>query len=192
MAAQLDEANQITALSAAMTVEQIFYGVDVEGGAGFLMQWTETDEFSAIPHGTTGPVVLLQVLQQRKAPFEPCQILAHDAHVAPRRRLRRLGSKSQARMVGRRKFMGSQRRRGQRSCRKGKRVGQDKRKESHWSCSPRASQSAMTRRVRRKKEKAGCEESRLRNQRRRVEGSGMRSGSLRGGAAFSSDLCSRK
>jgi hypothetical protein len=136
-------------------------------------------------------VVPLQVLQQRKAPFEPFQILAHGAHVAPRRRLGRRGSKSQARMVGRRKFMGSQRRRGQRSCRKGKRVGQDKRKESHWSCSPHTSQSAMVRKAGRRKEKAG-EESSLRNQRRRVEGSGMRSGSLRGGAAFSSDLRSRK
>ena len=192
MAAQLDEANQVTALSAAMTVEQVLMRVDVEGGMGFLMQWTEADKLRASSNGMTGPVVPLEVLQQREVPFEPFQILAHGAHVAPRHRLRRLGSKSQARMVGRRKFMGSQRRRGQKICRKGKRVGQDKRKESHWSCSPRASQSAMTRRVRRKKEKAGCEESRLRNQRRRVEGSGMRSGSLKGGAAFSSDLCSRK
>src|SRR6266566_4673069 len=65
-------------------------------------------------------------------------------------------------------------------------------KGPHWSCSPRASQSAIARSVGRKKEKAGCEESRLRNQRWRVEGSGTRSGSLRDGAAFSNDLCSRK
>jgi hypothetical protein len=103
----------------------------------------------------TGPVVPLEVLQQRKAPFEPFQILAHGAHVAPRHRLRRLGSKSQARMVGGRKFISFQRRRGQRSWRKRKRVGQDKCKAPHWSCSPRASQSAMVRKAGRRKKKAG-------------------------------------
>src|SRR5260370_34902279 len=55
-------------------------------------------------------------------------------------------------------------------------------------CSPHANQSAMVCKADRRKKKAG-EESRLRNQRRRVEGSGTRSGSLRGGAALSRDLC---
>jgi len=120
--------------------------------------------------------------------FELFQILAHGAQVAPRRRLGGPGSKSQARMVGGKKF---QRRRGQRSWRKGNRVGQDKRKGAPWNCSPRVNQSAMVRKAGRRKEKAG-EESRLRNQRLRVEGSGTRFGSLSGGAALSSDLRSRK
>ncbi len=103
-----------------------------------------------------------------------------------------LGRQSQARMVGGRKNISFQRRRGQKIWRKGTRVGQDKHKRPHWICSPRASHSAIARSVGRKKEKAGREESRLRNQRRRVEGSGVRSGFLRDGAAFSNDRCARK
>src|SRR6267143_1277932 len=192
MQTQLEETNQVTAAPTAMTVGQVLVGVDVEGGMGFLMQRTETAELGTSSNGTTGPVVLLQVLQQRKALFEPFQILAHGAHVAPRPEYEVLGSQSQARMVGGRKNISSQRRRGQKIWRKGNRVGQGKRKGPHCSCSPRASQSAIARRAGRKKEKAGCEESRIRNQRRRVEGSVVRSGFLRKGAAFSNDLCSRK
>ncbi|PYU37200.1 MAG: hypothetical protein DMG54_34455 [Acidobacteria bacterium] len=102
-----------------------------------------------------------------------------------------LGSQSQARMVGGRKNISSQRRRGQKIWRKGNRVGQDKDKGAYGRCSPHANQSAMVRKADRRKKKAG-EESRLRNQRRTVEGSVTRSGSLRGGAALSMDLCSRK
>ncbi len=91
MPTQLEETNQVTAAPTAMTVEQVLMGVDVEGGMGFLMQRTETDELGTSSNGTTGPVVLLQVLQQRKALFEPFQILAHGAHVAPRHRVRSAG-----------------------------------------------------------------------------------------------------
>src|SRR6516165_1232391 len=120
--------------------------------------------------------------------FELFQILAHGAQVAPRRRLGGPGSKSQARMVGGKKC---QHRRGQRRWKTGKRVGPERRRGAPWNCSPRVNQSAMGRKAGRRQEQAG-EESRLRNQRLRVEGSGTRFGSLSGGAALSSDLRSRK
>ena len=159
---------------------------------GFLMQRAEADELGTSSNGTIGPMVPLQVLQQRKELFEPFQILAHGAYVAPRRRLRGRTCKSKARMVGGRKNISFHKRRGQKIWRKGNRVGQDKHKVPHGSCSPRASQSAIARRVGAQEGKAGCEESRLRNQRRRVEGSGVRSGSWRDGVVFSNDLGSRK
>jgi hypothetical protein len=62
MARQFDEANQV-ATPGAVAVEQIFTGVDEEGGVGFLMQRAESDELGASRDGAPAPVVLLQVLQ---------------------------------------------------------------------------------------------------------------------------------
>src|SRR5260370_39530004 len=90
------------------------------------------------------------------------------------------GSRSQARMVGGRKNISSQRRRGQKIWRKGNRVGQDKDKGAYGRCSPHANQSAMVRKADRRKKKPG-DESRLRNQPRRGEGSMTQSGSSRSG-----------
>jgi len=85
-----------------------------------------------------------------------------------------------------------QRRNGQKTCRNGNSVGQDKRKEPHSSCSPPANHWLTACMAGHRKEKGGNEESRLRNQRRRIEGSGMRSGSLIDGAARSQESCSTK
>jgi len=81
---------------------------------------------------------------------------------------------------------------GQKTRRNGNTVCQDKGKEPHSSRSPRISHCPTTSRAGRRKENAGREQSRLWQQRRRVEGSGTRSGSLRGGAALSQEQCSRK
>jgi hypothetical protein len=56
----------------------------------------------------------------------------------------------------------------------------------------RFSHCPTTSKAGRKKENAGREESRLWNQRRRVEGSGTRSGSLRSGTVLSQEPWSRK
>src|SRR5213593_4080437 len=44
MAEQLDKAQQIAALAAAVTVEEIFAGVDIERRPGFRVQRTEADK----------------------------------------------------------------------------------------------------------------------------------------------------
>src|SRR3984893_6511964 len=88
----------------------------------------------------------------------------------------------------------SQKRRGQgqKTRRQANTMGQDKRHEPKASDSPRASHCSTASSVGRRKENAGCDESRLRHQRRRGEGSGTRSGSFRGGAALSQERRSRK
>src|SRR5919108_3450838 len=43
MTGQLDKANQIATLAAALTVEEIFAGVDIKRRVGFRMQRTESD-----------------------------------------------------------------------------------------------------------------------------------------------------
>ena len=47
MAGQLDKANQIAALAAAVAVEDIFARVHVERGPGLLVQRTESDKLGA-------------------------------------------------------------------------------------------------------------------------------------------------
>ena len=63
MPGKLHEANQVASLPAAVTIEQILAGVDVEGGTGVLMQGTKSDELGVSSGRTTTPVVVLQVLQ---------------------------------------------------------------------------------------------------------------------------------
>jgi hypothetical protein len=55
---QLDQANEITALAAAVAVEEIFTGVDVERRSGFRVQGTESDELGAVTRRPGGPMVL--------------------------------------------------------------------------------------------------------------------------------------
>ena len=83
MQRKFHKANQVAAPPAAVAVEQILASIDVEGGTGFLMQGTESDELGASPGAVPGPVVPLQEIQQRNALFEPFQILAHGAHRSP-------------------------------------------------------------------------------------------------------------
>ena len=44
MAGQLDKANQIAALAAAVAIEDILARVDIERGPGLFMQRTESDD----------------------------------------------------------------------------------------------------------------------------------------------------
>jgi hypothetical protein len=90
--------------------------------------------------------------------------------------------------VGKQRIL--QRRKGQRTCRK----GVSPNKGSGWGSAgaPRPNQWARRANVWRRKEAAGWERSRLSDQRRRVEGSGTRLGSFSVGVASSHGRCSIK
>ena len=122
VAGQLDKTQQIAALAATVTVEEIFAGVDIERGPGFLVQRTEADELRALTGRPAGPILLPQILQQRQALFDFLDILAHGVVLHLKANVEEGRHNSQARMVGAVKI--SQRRRGQRICRTG--VSQDK------------------------------------------------------------------
>jgi hypothetical protein len=77
MQEKLDKANQIAAATAPVALEQILADIDVEGRAAFLVQGTQPHKLLPETGAARGPVVSLQVFQQRKALFEPFQILLH-------------------------------------------------------------------------------------------------------------------
>ena len=77
MAGQLDKAQEIAALAATVTVEEIFAGVNVERGPGFRVQRTKSDELVAVTGRSTGPILLPQIVEQRQALFEFFDILVH-------------------------------------------------------------------------------------------------------------------
>ncbi len=58
MAGQLDKANQIAALTAAVAVEEIFASVDIERRVGIRVQRTESDELGAVAGGPGNPILL--------------------------------------------------------------------------------------------------------------------------------------
>ena len=79
MTGQLDKAKEIAALSATVTVREVLAGVDIERRAGFRMQGTESDELVAVSGGPGDPILLPQIIEQRKALFQFFDVLAHDA-----------------------------------------------------------------------------------------------------------------
>jgi hypothetical protein len=105
MTGQLDKAKEIAALTATVTVKEIFTGVDVERRAGFRMQGTKSDELGAVSDGPGGPMLLPQIIEQRKALFQFFDVLAHDAVLPQEVNVGEGRQHSQARMVGRRKFL---------------------------------------------------------------------------------------
>ena len=135
MPGQLDKTNQIAALSTAVAVEEIFPGIDVERRPAFRVQRTESDELGALTGGPAAPILLPQIIEQRKTLFEFFQILAHGAVLASGdERRRRSAAIPRQGWWGEEKF--SQRRRGQRTCRTG--VSTDNAKVGS-GCPPRAS-----------------------------------------------------
>lgn len=118
---EFDKADEVATAPTAVTVEQVFLRVDVEGGMSILMQRTESRELGAGTDPMPSPVVPLQVLQQRNTLFEPFEVLAHGVHSSPSVKVRTLGRRSQARMVGSEKKIDPQRRsgQGQKTCRQG-------------------------------------------------------------------------
>ena len=100
-----------------MAVEEILAGVDIEGRPSLRVQGTESHELGTLTRGPASPILLSQVIEQRKSLFELFKILAHRAVLPLETSLRERGQRSQARMVGEQEI--SQRRRGQRTCRSG-------------------------------------------------------------------------
>ena len=64
MTGQLDKANQIAALTATVTVKEIFAGVDIKRRSGFRVQRTESDELGAVSGGPGDPILLPQIIEQ--------------------------------------------------------------------------------------------------------------------------------
>src|SRR5213078_4647916 len=100
MTGQLDKAKEIAALTATVTVKEIFAGVDIERRAGFRMQGTKSDELGAVSDGPGGPMLLLQIIEQRKALFQFFDVLAHDAVLPLEASVGDCCQHFQARMVG--------------------------------------------------------------------------------------------
>src|SRR5437660_3503274 len=67
MTGQLDKAKEIAALTATVTVKEIFAGVDIERRAGFRMQGTKSDELAAVSDGQDGPLLLPEINEKRTA-----------------------------------------------------------------------------------------------------------------------------
>lgn len=105
MAGQLEQAQEIAALAATVTVKEIFAGVDIERRAGFRVQRTEADELGAVADRPGDPVLLLQIIEQRKALLEFFEILAHGAVLPLEANVGEGGQHSQARMVGEGTFL---------------------------------------------------------------------------------------
>src|SRR6266568_1376230 len=115
MTGQLDKAKKIAALAATVTVEEIFAGVDIERRAGFRMQGTAADELGTMTCRSRDPVLLPQIIEQRKALFEFFDVLAHGAVLPPGGERRRKSPVFPGKDGGQGKI--SQRRKGQRICR---------------------------------------------------------------------------
>src|SRR5215469_2854311 len=89
MAGQLNKAQKIAALTATVTVEEIFAGIDIKRGPGFRVQRTESHELGTVTGRPTGPILLPQIVEQRQAQFEFFGILAHGRCWPPEANVRR-------------------------------------------------------------------------------------------------------
>src|SRR6266481_1842841 len=108
MTRQLDKANQIATLAATEAIEEIFARVDIERRPGFRVQGTKSDDLGAVSGGPGGPVLLPQIIEQRKALFQFFDVLAHNAVLPLEVNVGESRQHSQARMVGKGKFSDTQ------------------------------------------------------------------------------------
>ena len=76
---ELDKANQIAALAAAVAVKQILICIDIKGRPSLWVQGTESHELEPLTRWPTDPILLSQEIEQRKSSFEWFEILAHGA-----------------------------------------------------------------------------------------------------------------
>ncbi len=118
MPRELDKANQIATLTATMAVKEILAGVDIEGRPSLGVQGAESHQLGALTRWPADPILLSQVIEQRKSLFELFEILAHGAVLASGDEPKRKGAAFPGKDGGEnRKII--QRRRGQRTCRTG-------------------------------------------------------------------------
>jgi hypothetical protein len=121
MTGQLDKANEIAAPSATVTVKEIFAGVDIKGRAGVRVQGTESDELGAVSGRPSDPILLPEIIEQRKVLFQFFDVLA-TAQFASEGEGRRRPPEFPGKDGGPGEIF--QRRKGQRICRTG--VSKDK------------------------------------------------------------------
>ena len=86
---KLDKANEVTAASATVAVEDVFDRVDEKRGVSLAVQRTESDEFMLGTDWAANPMTPPQVVQQWQMLFELLQILAHQMVFAPGLKSRR-------------------------------------------------------------------------------------------------------
>ena len=109
MAGQLDKAQEIAALAAAVTVKEIFAGVDIKRRPGFRVQRTESDELGAVTGRAGGPILPLQVIKERQALFEFFNLFVHGAVLPPETSVGEGRQPFQGTRVGRKIFSETQR-----------------------------------------------------------------------------------
>ena len=63
MVEQLDKANEVAALAAAVTVKEIFAGVDIKRRPGFRVQGTESDKLGAVTDRLGYPILPPQIIE---------------------------------------------------------------------------------------------------------------------------------
>lgn len=63
MVGHLDKAKEVAALTPAVTVEEIFAGVDIERRPGVRIQRTESDELGAMSDRPGGPILLPEIIE---------------------------------------------------------------------------------------------------------------------------------
>jgi hypothetical protein len=63
MVEQLDKAKEVAALAAAVTVKEIFAGVDIKRRPGFGVQRTESDKLGAVTDRPGYPILLPQIIE---------------------------------------------------------------------------------------------------------------------------------
>ena len=137
------------------------------------MQGTESNELGAVACRPAAPILLSQVIEQRKSLFESFEILAHGCVLAP----------GDERRGSQRAFPGKD---GGHKEKFFRAVGARGSAEPELARDrPDLGAPANERRAFRKKERAGWEESRPRDQRRSVPVSGTRLGSLSAGVPSS-------
>jgi len=76
MTGQLDKAKEVAALTATVTVKEIFAGVDIRTKGGFPNAGDRVRRTRAVSGGPGGPMLLPQIIEQRKALFQFFDVLA--------------------------------------------------------------------------------------------------------------------
>jgi hypothetical protein len=71
----LNPADQVSTAPAAVAIEQILAGIDIEGRSGFLMKRAESDELVLLTSPAGAPLPSPKVVQQGQLLFEVIEIL---------------------------------------------------------------------------------------------------------------------
>jgi hypothetical protein len=100
---EFGETNYVTAATAAVTVEQIFVGVDEKAGLVVGVQRAQPQEAAEADGPSLLPTMCLQILQQRYLLFQFIECHAIHGLLASIGRIRQSAPRSQATMVGARK-----------------------------------------------------------------------------------------